>query len=208
MYTTLYMLVSIISVTVTPREIDTQLWSALSFWLCIYSNKLWTSWTLCHCCDILWSYLWSYSFMWVRENNFNVYFTFYYRVHLDVLCTYCRWHIIYYNIFSYLWNPVTGACSQNIAHSFILNPIKIQTCTFKIFILERRGDENVEDVTNKKLFKKHYYRHQSYLWLACHIYNFCDCCTIWFYRDGINDICCSTEFKHWGPLSPLYTTCI
>lgn len=86
---------------------------------------------LCHCCDISWSY----SFMWVRENNFIVYFTFYHRMHLDVLCTYCRWHIIYYNIFSYLWNPVTGACSQNIAHSFILNPIKIQTCTFNVFIL-------------------------------------------------------------------------
>lgn len=86
---------------------------------------------LCHCCDISWSY----SFMWVRENNFIVYFTFYHRMHLDVLCTYCRWHIIYYNIFSYLWNPVTGACSQNIAHSFIFNPIKIQTCTFNVFIL-------------------------------------------------------------------------
>lgn len=69
------------------------------------------------------------------ENNFIVYFTFYHRMHLDVLCTYCRWHIIYYNIFSYLWNPVTWACSQNIAHSFILNPIKIQTCTFNVFIL-------------------------------------------------------------------------
>lgn len=121
----------IISVTVTARETDTQLWSDLSFWHCIYSNKLWTSWTLCHCCDISWSY----SFMWVRENNFIVYITFYHRMHLDVLCTYCRWHIIYYNIFSYLWNPVTWACSQNIAHSFILNPIKIQTCTFNVFIL-------------------------------------------------------------------------